>query len=311
MMILHHYEMSPFSEKVRLLFGYTQLPWQSVVVPEMPPRPGLDPLTGGYRRIPVAQIGADLFCDTRVICEEIAASTEKPNLTLQGCSSDEQAYAAHLDGDVFWACVLSMPTVTVLKQLVRNLGILGAVRFAVDRAGIARHARVKAPSSKQAARQFSEHLAEMEQRLQSNFLFGDTPSYADFAAYHTLWFHRTVGDLPMPNGLPSVSKWYRRMTEFGHGAREEIPQSEAFAVAREQAPRPVPNHDTTNNDTADTMMDAMIGKTVSIRPADYALDAVTGTLVGSSATRYIVARETEAFGLIHVHFPRTGFEVTA
>ena len=302
MIIFHHYEMSPFSEKVRLLFGYAEVPWQSVVVPEMPPRPGLDPLTGGYRRIPVAQIGADLFCDTRVICEEIAALTDKQKISLYDCSPAEQAYAANLDGKVFWAAVLSIPTLTVLKQLVRGLGIFGTVRFVVDRAGIGRSARLKAPSPKQAAQQFSEHLREMEEHLQSDFLFGDAPTYPDFAAYHTLWFHRDIGNLPMPSGLPSVAKWYRRMKKLGHGAREEITQSEAFAAARQHSPRPIPSEQTE---------DAMIGKTVSVQPSDYALDAVTGTLVGCSASRYIVERRTEEFGTIHVHFPRTGFEVTA
>ena len=60
--VLHHYEASPYAEKIRLMFGYTGLRWHSVISPPMPPRPNLDPLTGGYRRIPVAQKGADLFC---------------------------------------------------------------------------------------------------------------------------------------------------------------------------------------------------------------------------------------------------------
>jgi glutathione S-transferase len=301
MMIFHHYEMSPFSEKVRLLFGYAEVPWQSALVPAMPPRPGLDPLTGGYRRIPVAQIGADLFCDTRVICEEIAALTEKQKVSLYDCSTDEQDYAAQLDGAVFWAAVLSIPQLTVLKQLLRGLGLFGTVRFVIDRAGIGRNARLKAPSAAEATQQFEEHLREMEQRLQSDFLFGDAPTYADFAAYHTLWFHRAIGDLPMPAGLPHVTEWYQRMTAIGHGDREEISQTQVFAAARDNSPRPISGEHT---------KDAMIGKTVSIKPSDYALDAVTGTLVGSSETRYIVARETQEFGTIHVHFPRMGFEVT-
>ena len=80
MMILHHYPMSPFSEKIRLMCGYLNLEWQSVVSPESPPRPIVEPLAGGYRRIPVAQEGADIFCDTRLICAEIAAFAKRAEL---------------------------------------------------------------------------------------------------------------------------------------------------------------------------------------------------------------------------------------
>ncbi len=59
--ILYHYALSPFSEKIRAMLGYTGMSWESVTVREMPPRPQLDQLAGGYRRIPVAQIGADML----------------------------------------------------------------------------------------------------------------------------------------------------------------------------------------------------------------------------------------------------------
>lgn len=60
-LILHHYDASPYAEKIRLMFGLTGTRWQSLIAPVQPPRPSVDPLTGGYRRIPVAQIGADIF----------------------------------------------------------------------------------------------------------------------------------------------------------------------------------------------------------------------------------------------------------
>ena len=62
--ILHHYDASPYAEKIRLMFGLKGMRWHSVLSPEQPPRPNVDPLSGGYRRIPIAQIGADVFCDT-------------------------------------------------------------------------------------------------------------------------------------------------------------------------------------------------------------------------------------------------------
>ena len=69
---LHHYPASLFSEKIRLLLGYLGAAWHSVEIPSIMPRPLLMPLSGGYRRIPVAQIGADVYCDTKIIARALA-----------------------------------------------------------------------------------------------------------------------------------------------------------------------------------------------------------------------------------------------
>jgi hypothetical protein len=105
----------------------------------------------------------------------------------------------------------------------------------------------------------------------------------------------------MPPDLPLVQAWYQRMTDIGHGEHREISQADAFTAARDNTPRPIP---------AEYKTDADIGKPVRIGPSDYALDAVSGTLVGCSDTRYILSRESGDFGTVHVHFPRAGFEVS-
>jgi hypothetical protein len=66
-LILHHFEASPFSEKIRLALGFKKLGWNSVVTSRIMPRPDLMPMTGGYRRTPTMQIGADIYCDTQII----------------------------------------------------------------------------------------------------------------------------------------------------------------------------------------------------------------------------------------------------
>src|SRR5258706_1274400 len=76
--ILHHYDTSPFSEKVRVMLGVKGLSWRSVIQPVIMPKPDLTPLTGGYRRIPVLQIGADIYCDTQVILAELEARQARP-----------------------------------------------------------------------------------------------------------------------------------------------------------------------------------------------------------------------------------------
>ena len=63
-LILHHYDISPYAKKIRLAFGLKRLVRASVIVPATLPKPDLMPLTGGFRRGPVLQIGADIYCDT-------------------------------------------------------------------------------------------------------------------------------------------------------------------------------------------------------------------------------------------------------
>ena len=69
--LLHQYENSPFSEKVRLALRLKNLAWSKVDIPTIMPKPDLIPLTGGYRRTPVLQIGGDIICDTALILREI------------------------------------------------------------------------------------------------------------------------------------------------------------------------------------------------------------------------------------------------
>jgi hypothetical protein len=54
--ILHQYDLSPFSEKIRLALGHKELAWRSVKGEPVPPHPLLDTLTGGYRCLPVLQL---------------------------------------------------------------------------------------------------------------------------------------------------------------------------------------------------------------------------------------------------------------
>ena len=82
--IFHHYPNSPFSEKVRIAFGIKQLAWKSVEVPNILPKPDLMPLTGGYRKTPVMQIGADIFCDSQIILRELERRYPTPAIMPNG-----------------------------------------------------------------------------------------------------------------------------------------------------------------------------------------------------------------------------------
>lgn len=302
MMILHHYPMSPFSEKIRLMAGYCGLTWMSVMAPESPPRAIVDPLAGGYRRIPVAQVGADVFCDSRLICAELAQMANQPQLSPNAADASSQALADRFESEIFWAAVSSIPARRILGKLFSNLSVIQAVKFIIDRAGIARHAHDKPVPPKLAAPMFKEHLGSLEELLsgQQHHLAGDTPTHLDFAAYHTLWFQLEVGELPMPPGLPLTAAWYERLSAFGHGEVREATALDAFSAARDNEPRAIP---------AGMSADSKIGTEVTVLPNDYALDGTSGKLVAADDHRWIVARSAKDLGLIHVHFPRAGFHL--
>src|SRR5438132_13574034 len=96
-LILHPRGASPFSEKIRKTFGMKRLRWRAVEQPSLMPKPDLVPLTGGYRRIPVLQIGADVYCDTQLIVRVLERLHPTP--TLYPGASEGTCHAWNLWAD--------------------------------------------------------------------------------------------------------------------------------------------------------------------------------------------------------------------
>ena len=51
------------------------------------------------------------------------------------------------------------------------------------------------------------------------------------------------------------------------------------------------------------------GQAVTVAATDYGSEAVSGTLVGLTNQRVTLARQDPRTGTVHVHFPRSGFQV--
>src|SRR5437899_3695733 len=107
-LILHHYDASPFSEKIRKIFGLKGLKWRAVEQPSIMPKPDLLPLTGGYRRIPVLQIGADIYCDTQVIVPVLERLHPTPTLYPGGSEGTCQAWNLWADRLLFLPLVATV-----------------------------------------------------------------------------------------------------------------------------------------------------------------------------------------------------------
>jgi glutathione S-transferase len=74
------------------------------------------------------------------------------------------------------------------------------VVFWLDRINVGRKARVKAVSPLKAKDMVKQHLADVEQRLNQDFLFGQQPTHADFSTYHSLWFIHDLAESPLLQG---------------------------------------------------------------------------------------------------------------
>jgi glutathione S-transferase len=298
--ILHHFEISPFSEKVRLVFGFKRLAWRSVLIPPVLPKPDVIALTGGYRRTPLLQIGADIYCDTALALRVIDGLQPEPPL-FPPAAALAPAVAAWADASLFWQAIGVTQHPAARARIFEGLTPEQVQAFATDRAAFV--AGLKRPTPPDAAAQFEAAVQMFERALALQpWLTGREPSIADFAVYHCLWFVRLAGlaeRLLQPHA--ALSDWFTRMSAFGHGLREEIGSLQAIeeaAGAKGHAPVAV-----------QPGLGFEAGEAVSVAAIDYGTDAVAGTLVGLSIDSVTLQREDARAGHVHVHFPRFGYRV--
>lgn len=302
--ILHHYPFSTFSEKVRAALGRKQLAWRSVEIAGLPPRPLLSPLTGGYRRAPVMQVGADIYCDTNVILP--ALERLKPTPTLYPAGSEGVA-----EGLGFaWERQMWIPTIGVL---VHYIGEHIPPEFIKDR----KEGYLGIDISKEAmAPQFTQHLEFVRAQLgwlrqalvRRPFLFGDQPSAADLACWQTIFLLRKncPPEVDTLLDLGPLVPWFDRIAAFGHGTPTAMTAERAFEVARESTPVK-PGHLNPNGDPGGLKA----GTAVVVTPDDNARVPVRGTLVAASASEIVIHHRDAQAGDLHVHFPRLGFDIVA
>jgi glutathione S-transferase len=298
--ILHHYETSPYAEKVRVALGIKGLAWSSVQIPRIMPKPDLMPLTGGYRKTPVMQIGADIYCDTQLILREIDARQPSPALNPHPGVGDALA----------WWAEKAMFTPSVIVGFA-NIADQLPEDFKQDRAKFS--GRNFDPAAMKAALpyqldQLRAHFDWLDRALADgrNFLLGEKPGTPDLAAYHCVWFvQRNAGKSAAPLGaFARLLAWAERMAAIGHGRRSELTSQRALDIAKAATPAAAPA-------AADVSDPAgrKPGQKVKVTPDDVGKDPVAGELVRSSAQEIVIKRTDPLVGDVHVHFPRAGFVV--
>lgn len=311
--ILHHYPTSPFAEKVRLVLGSKALPWRSVFIPAVMPKPDLTALTGGYRKTPVMQIGADVYCDTALICRVIDTLQPDPPLVPRGCEGLAELIAQWADQQLFWTAVPYTMQPAGLAHVFGDAPPEQLKAFAADRAAYAPNLRRPTPVDAEAALRgmlgwMEAQLGHQSERLSTEhgpWMAGPARSIADFACAHSLWFVRLAPPVAgILDGFPRVSEWLQRMLSIGHGPSTRLKSTEALAVAAAAGASGL---------HAPVFVHPDLGfepeAEVTVCATDVGLDPVAGRLVGLTADRVTLERLDPRAGRVHVHFPRMGYQI--
>ena len=301
-LILHHYPTSPFAEKVRLILGYKKLAWKSVIIPMIMPKPDVVALTGGYRKTPVLQIGADIYCDTALIADVLEHLQPEPSLYPEPSKGMGRTLAQWADTTLFWTAMAYNFQPAGTAQVFSGAPPEAAKAFADDRQAM-RQGMPRMPAA-DATAAYKSYLRRMSDMLDEwPFLLGALPSIADFAAYHPLWFTRTrtpamAGIL---NATPAVLAWMDHMAEMGHASFEKFTAQEAIDVAAAATPAPF------QDETFQNEHGSPLGSQVTIRSENFGLEPTEGELVAATRMHYTLRRTDERAGTVHVHFPRIGY----
>jgi len=301
-LILHHYDSSPFSEKVRLVLGFKRLAWRSVRVPVVMPKADVVALTGGYRRTPFMQIGVDVYCDSALMCRVIDGLAPQPPLYPRSASGAQHALAQWADAALFWSAGPFTLQPAGVAHVFGGAPPEHVKAFAADRAAMMGGARrVTIPD---AGAQLATYCEWLESQLADGraFLLGEEPCIADFSVAPSIWFMHLappITDVLKP--YPKLVAWYRRVAEFGHGNPSKLSSGDAIDIAKQAA-----GH-------APTRVEAGLGfeagAEVTVSATDYATDPIAGALVGLTTQEVVIERSDERAGTVHVHFPRIGFQV--
>lgn len=306
-LILHHYPTSPFSEKIRLILGHKKLAWKSVQIPAIMPKPDVVALTGGYRRTPVLQVGADVYCDSALICDVLEHVQPEPTLYPAHLKGVSRILAQWADSTLFWAAMAYNLQPRGAAQMFADAPPELARAFGEDRKAMAINmTRLRPADATSAYRSYLRRIAHMAE--EHDFLFGMGPCVADFAAYHPLWFTRTRVPVlaEILNITPAVVEWMDRMHGIGQGLPEKFSSADAVEIANKSEPRPAGSNRLIDSGFQDDHGIAL-GSRVTVTPESFGPEPTEGELVAATRTHYTLRRTDPRAGTVHVHFPRIGY----
>jgi len=303
--IFHAYPQSPVAEKVRVVFGIKGLAWRSVEIPRLPPKPMLTALTGGYRRTPVMQIGADIYCDSQCIIRELDRRFPSPSIM----PTSEQG--------LMW-CLSRWTDGALFDQTVRH--ILGAAGDSLDKAFAADRGRLYlgedwAAGLKKANADLPHIVAQMRAPLSwlnaqlsdgRAFLLGPKPAAIDAQFYYLVWFLRgrwTEGPSFLSE-FTELLRWETNVRDIGHGTPTPMDPQDAILRAKGLEP-------TAMTGVSEFEPQGLrVGQSVSVQPdVNGGEQPVLGNIRFADAETVVIERLSDDVGRVCVHFPRSGYRI--
>jgi glutathione S-transferase len=297
-LILHHYPASPLSEKIRVILGLKKLSWCSVEIPNLPPKPDVMPLTGGYRRTPIMQIGADVFCDSQRILSELE------------CRKPSEANNTGLVQIINrWCDDLFHPVVKVAITASSNEL---PNEFLEDRRKLFLNDYSDIESAKARIPYYTEQVraqlaqAEISLKEQNGFLISSSASIADASLFALTWFirRRWKNGAKFLEGFPNICRWEESIKSIGHGTPSDMASEKALDIAKETETTFKAQID------ADDIHSLSTGDRVSITPkANTGEKGVRGNVHIAEKNRISVLHKNDRVGTICIHFPKIGYVI--
>jgi glutathione S-transferase len=302
--ILHHYPQSPVSEKVRIALGIKRLAWRSVEIPRLPPKPDVMPLTGGYRRTPVMQIGADIYCDSQCILRELQRRFPEPTFVPGDANGMPWALNRWADGLFDLAVRLSLGANA--DQLPEDFAA-DRVRLFLGPDGDLRKLKAALPHL---VVQLRAQFGWLDQRLATGrrFILGEQPGLPDAVGYYLVWFVRArwQGGPALFSECPALEAWEQRVKAIGHGSPAPMNSIEAIEIARSNEPATAEQGDPRDPQKLDP--GARVSVVADVNSGE---PPVYGTVRLVERDRIAILREDSRVGTVCVHFPRVGYLVAA
>lgn len=290
------------AEKVRLAFGFKGLTWRSVEVPRLPPKSDLIPLTGGYRRVPVMQIGADVYCDTQCILPELERRFGSPTF-FPGANSGAALALARWSDDTLFSHAVHIVVATAVETM--------PAEWVEDRTqlmfGSGQRAEDLIEDIPDLSAQLRGQFGWIDQQLADNdFVLGSQPSLPDFSLYPIPWVLRARWDgaTKLFAGFKALESWEARMAAIGHGDREDIESADAVAAALAHEPE-TPERGDPNDPQGLTP-----GMRVKVRASGSNGDVdVEGIVRLVDSDTIALLHENDRVGTVCINFPRVGYSV--
>ena len=297
-LILHHYPASPISEKIRVIFGLKNISWRSVEIPNLPPKPDVIPLSGGYRRTPIMQIGADIFCDSQRILSEIERQHPSPSINMGLIQISNH-----------WSDQLFHPIVAVA---IASSSDVFPKDFLEDRKRLFLGNYVDIESVKTQIPNFTAQIRAQfswaEKSIENNhgYLLGKEASIADASLFALTWFirRRWANGAEFMEEFPGVCLWEQSIKNIGHGTSVDMASLEALDVAQ--------NTETTFDSKSDIndKQNIEVGDHVTIVFDENTGETPVGGEVHTIDRNSIGLLHTnERVGTVCIHFPRVGYRI--